>query len=169
MKRKFFNYSNADLASLIEGGNSDARAEGMIRLAKWDRLGKKGNKAVRAALASTPAPAPAPTPAPAPESAPDIAGMIKAAVDAALAAHGVTAPAPAPEPETHTNDRAVWEQCLADANGYKWEAYDRMEKIIGKRQRHRISKASGKTVGTIANGISKFRRGIAPDLSFVGK
>jgi hypothetical protein len=176
MERPFFHTSNDELAILITKGNKNARAEGVIRHDKRIARGRKPHSAVAGALAKTtvavptPAPAPAPTPAPAPESGPDIEGMIARAVAAALAAHmGAPAPTPAPEPETHTDDARVWAECLAECGGSRWAAYDMMEAKIGKRQRRRIAEAAGVTVGSVANAISKYRRGETPDLSFIGR
>ena len=161
MKRSMISLSRKDLVSLIKAGDPVAIAEGHARNESRARKGKT-------LIGAYGAPAPAPAPAPATE--PDIAGMIARAVAAALAAHtGAPAPAPAPEPETHTDDVAVWEKCIEESSGSRWEAYDRMESIIGKRQRRRIAAAAGVTVGSVANAISKHRKGVKPDLSFIGK
>jgi len=171
-KRPYFTMGNNDLAALILANDEVARAEGILRTDARLAKGRKPHGKVHAALAKTtvsvpePAPAPAPAaPAPAEEM---IARVVAEAVAAALAARGLS-PAPAPAPADDADDAAIWSKCLADANGSRWEAYDRMESIIGKRKRARIAKAAGVSTQSVSNALSKYRRGIAPDLSFAGK
>ena len=65
-------------------------------------------------------------------------------------------------------DREMWSKCLEAADG-RWEAYHIMDALDGMT-RKRIAAASGcKNVNSVTQGISKYRRGIAPDLSFAGK
>ena len=171
MERKYFKSSNTDLAALILAGDSEARSEGILRTDARIARGRKPHGSVFSALSKTSAPVPAPSaPAPAPSapSTPDtIAAIVARAVAEALAARGLT-PAPAPAPDVHTDD-VLWAECLEECGGSRWAAYDRMETIIGKRKRTRIAAAAGVSVGAVSNAISKHRRGIAPDLSFVGK
>lgn len=170
-KRPMIGLSRKDLVALIAKGDTLAIAEGAARNLSRERKGKSRVKAYDAPAPAAPAPAPA-APAPAEDM---IARVVAEAVAAALAARGLSpaapapaAPAPAPA-EDNTDDAAIWSQCLADANGSRWEAYDRMEGIIGKRKRSRIAAAAGVSVQSVSNALSKFRRGIAPDLSFAGK
>ena len=160
-KRPMIGLSRRDLTLRIVAGDPLALAEGEIRNLSRMRKGKAPVKAYDSAP-SAPAPAPAP-------SAPDtIASIVARAVAEALASRGLT-PAPAPSaPDVHTDD-ALWTECLEACDGSRWAAYDRMETIIGKRKRTRIAAAAGVSVGAVSNAISKHRRGIAPDLSFVGK
>lgn len=175
-KRPMIGLSRRDLVSLIAKGDPAAIAEGKARNASRARKGKTPVKAYDAAPAPAPVPEPAPAPAAPAPAAPAaeamIATIVAEAVAAALAARGLSpspaapaAPAPAPD----ADDAAIWSQCLADANGSRWEAYDRMESIIGKRKRSRIAKAAGVSAQSVSNALSKYRRGIAPDLSFAGK
>lgn len=178
-KRPYFTMGNNDLAALILANDEVARAEGILRTDARIAKGKKPHGKVHSALSKTtvsvpdPAPAPAaPAPAaPAPVAPAEdmIARVVAEAVAAALAARGITPAAPAPAPQDHTDDAAIWAQCLADSHGSRWEAYDRMEAIIGKRKRSRIAAAAGVSAQSVSNALSKFRRGIAPDLSFAGK
>ena len=154
-KRPMIGLSRKELTLRIVAGDPLALAEVEIR--NQSRM-MKGKAPVKA-YDSAPAPAPAP-------SAPDaIAAIVARAVAEALAARGLT---PAPAPDVHTDD-AMWAECLEACDGSRWAAYDRMETIIGKRKRTRIAAAAGVSVGAVSNAISKHRRGIATDLSFVGK
>lgn len=66
-------------------------------------------------------------------------------------------------------DREMWEKCLEAANGSRWEAYHIMDALVDMT-RKRIAAAAGcKNVNSVTQGISKYRRGITPDLSFAGK
>ena len=66
-------------------------------------------------------------------------------------------------------DREMWAKCLEAANGSRWEAYHIMDALDGMT-RKRIAAAAGITNWhSVTQGISKYRRGIAPDLSFAGK
>ena len=169
MERKYFKSSNTDLAALILAGDSEARSEGILRTDARIARGRKPHGSVFSALSKTSAPVPAPSaPAPAPSApaTPDtIAAIVARAVAEALAARGLT---PAPAPDVNTDD-VLWAECLEECGGSRWEAYDRMETIIGKRKRTRIAAAAGVSVGAVSNAISKHRLVIAPDLSFVGK
>ena len=65
-------------------------------------------------------------------------------------------------------DRELWATCLEAANGSRWKAYNTMDEMGIPRKR--IAAAAGITnVNSVTQGISKYRRGIAPDLSFAGK
>ncbi len=67
-------------------------------------------------------------------------------------------------------DCELWATCLrASTDGKsRWEAYHIMDTMGIPRKR--IAAAAGcKNVNSVTQGISKYRRGIAPDLSFVGK
>jgi len=71
-------------------------------------------------------------------------------------------------------DRTLWERCLAKceevhvSGGARWAAYALMDEMGIPRKR--IAAAAGcKNVNSVTQGISKHRRGIAPDLSFAGK
>ena len=65
-------------------------------------------------------------------------------------------------------DRTLWERCLSKCEGSRWAAYALMDDMGIPRKR--IAVAAGcKNPASVAQGISKYRRGIAPDLSFVGK
>ena len=65
-------------------------------------------------------------------------------------------------------DRELWATCLEAANGSRWKAYNTMDEMGIPRKR--IAAAAGcKNVNSVTQGISKHRRGIAPDLSFAGK
>ena len=161
-KRPMIGLSRRDLTARIVAGDPLAIAEGEIRNLSRMRKGKATVKAYDSA------PAPAPS-APAP-SAPDaIAAIVARAVAEALASRGLTSAPSAPSaPDVHTDD-VLWAECLEACDGSRWAAYDRMETLIGKRKRTRIAAAAGVSVGAVSNAISKHRRGIAPDLSFVGK
>lgn len=65
-------------------------------------------------------------------------------------------------------DRQMWAKCLEAAKGSRWEAYHIMDALVDMT-RKRIAVAAGVGVASVSQGISKYRRGIAPDLSFVGK
>jgi hypothetical protein len=65
-------------------------------------------------------------------------------------------------------DRELWAKCLEMSDGSRWKAYNAMD--AAGIPRTRIAAASGCTnVNSVTQGISKYRRGIAPDLSFAGK
>lgn len=71
-------------------------------------------------------------------------------------------------------DRTLWGRCLAKceevhvSGGARWAAYSLMDEMGIPRPR--IAAAAGCTnVNSVTQGISKHRRGIKPDLSFVGK
>ncbi|MCP4894258.1 MAG: hypothetical protein GY911_10660 [Actinomycetales bacterium] len=70
-------------------------------------------------------------------------------------------------------DLELWGVCLAKckethSSGARWAAYHLMEEMGIPRKR--IATASGcKNVASVTQGISKHRRGVAPDMSFVGK
>ena len=70
-------------------------------------------------------------------------------------------------------DRTLWGRCLAKCEeihdtGARWAAYALMDEMGITRKR--IAAAAGcKNVNSVTQGISKYRRGITPDLSFVGK
>ena len=154
-----------DLTIRIVAGDPLALAEGEIRNLSRMRKGKAPVKAYD----SPPAPAPAPAAALAPSAPDTIAAIVARAVAEALASRGLTSAPSAPSaPDVHTDD-ALWAECLEACDGSRWAAYDRMEGILGKRKRTRIAAAAGVSVGAVSNAISKHRRGIAPDLSFVGK
>ena len=64
-------------------------------------------------------------------------------------------------------DRELWATCLrASTDGKsRWEAYHIMDTMGIPRKR--IAAAAGcKNVNSVTQGISKYRRGIKPDLSF---
>ena len=70
-------------------------------------------------------------------------------------------------------DRELWGVCLAKCEethdtGARWAAYALMDEMGITRKR--IASAAGcKNVNSVTQGISKYRRGITPDLSFAGK
>ena len=70
-------------------------------------------------------------------------------------------------------DRELWTKCLEKCEevhntGARWAAYALMDEMGIPRKR--IAAAAGcKNVNSVTQGISKHRRGIAPDLSFAGK
>ena len=65
-------------------------------------------------------------------------------------------------------DRTLWDRCLSKCEGSRWAAYALMDDMGIPRKR--IAVAAGcKNPASVAQGISKYRRGIKPDLSFVGK
>ncbi len=66
-------------------------------------------------------------------------------------------------------DRELWGVCLASCEkkydtGARWAAYVLMEEMGIPRKR--IAAAAGVGAASVTQGISKHRRGIAPDLSF---
>lgn len=153
MKRTLISLDRRSLVARINAGDPVALAEGRARNESRARKGKAPVKAYE----------PVGVTAPAPQADP-LAGIPDAVLQALAARLGLSAPAPAPVTHVAPNpDVQVWEDCLAQSSS-RWEAYDRMERAIGPRQRRRIAAAAGVTVGSVSNAISKYRRGETPVL-----
>lgn len=153
--RPLIGLGRRDLVARILAGDTLAIAEGAARNASRERKGKAPVKAYGAAPAA----------APPPEADVDINAIVRAAVARALA--GVSAPAPAPAPAPANPDVQVWHATLADCEGSRWAAYARLADAGWKYRR--IAEAAGVAPGSVGNAVSKYRRGIRPDLSFCGK
>lgn len=154
MKRTLISLDRRSLIARINAGDPLALAEGRARNESRARKGKAPVKAYE----------PVGVTATAPQADP-LASIPDAVLQALAARLGLQVPT-APAPVTHVApnpDVATWEDCLAKSAS-RWEAYDRMERVIGPRQRRRIAAAAGVTVGSVSNAISKYRRGETPVL-----
>lgn len=160
MNRPMISMNRRDLVARIMEGDALAIAEGAARNASRIRKGKSPVKAYA--------------------SEHDTVLTTIAADSDAMSGHNVhvrtleSATYADLEAQQAELDRTVWAECLEKCEeihvdgGARWAAYALMDEMGIPRKR--IAAAAGcKNPASVTQGISKYRRGVKPDLSFAGK